>query len=110
MDAEVMCPPFIIGELAGGNLKNRNDIIALLQSLPMASAIEFNEILFLHEPDIQCLRYCTIWHPFIKALEKLGFGVIRRKASSFRESAIAFFEDIDSCADLIHDLGIDDIC
>jgi predicted nucleic acid-binding protein len=47
MDGEVMCHPFIIGELACGNLKNRNEIISLLQSLPMASTVEFNEFLFL---------------------------------------------------------------
>ena len=46
IDAEVMCHPFIIGELACGNLKNRNEIISLLQSLPMASTIEFEELLF----------------------------------------------------------------
>ena len=46
MDAEVMCHPFIVGELACGNLKNRNQIISLLQSLPKASAIEFDEFLF----------------------------------------------------------------
>ena len=46
MDAEVMCHPFIIGELACGNLKNRNEIIALLQALPMVLTIEFDELLF----------------------------------------------------------------
>ncbi|MBW2095649.1 MAG: type II toxin-antitoxin system VapC family toxin [Deltaproteobacteria bacterium] len=46
MDAEVMCHPFIIGELACGNLKNRNEIITLLQSLPIAPTIEFDELLF----------------------------------------------------------------
>ena len=46
MDAEVMCHPFIIGELACGNLKNRNEIMTLLQSLPMAPTIEFDEFLF----------------------------------------------------------------
>ena len=46
MDAEVMCHPFIIDELACGNLKNRNEIIALLQSLPMVPTIEFDEFLF----------------------------------------------------------------
>ena len=46
MDAEVMCHPFIIGELACGNLKNRNEIIPLLQSLPMAPSIDFDEFLF----------------------------------------------------------------
>jgi len=41
-----MCHPFIIGELACGNLDNRNEIISLLQSLPMAPTIEFDEFLF----------------------------------------------------------------
>ncbi|MBW2144601.1 MAG: type II toxin-antitoxin system VapC family toxin [Deltaproteobacteria bacterium] len=46
MDAEVMCHPFIIGELACGNLQNRNEIISLLQSLPITLTIEFDEFLF----------------------------------------------------------------
>jgi len=46
MNAEVMCHPFIIGELACGNLENRNEIISLLQSLPMAPTVEFDEFLF----------------------------------------------------------------
>jgi len=46
MDAEVMCHPFIIGELACENLKNRNEIISLLQSLPLAPTIEFDEFIF----------------------------------------------------------------
>ena len=46
MDAEVMCHSFIIGELACGNLKNRIEIISLLQSLPMTPTIEIDEILF----------------------------------------------------------------
>ena len=46
MSAEVMCHPFIIDELACGHLKNRNEIISLLQSFPMAPTIEFDEFLF----------------------------------------------------------------
>ena len=46
MEAEVVCHPFVIGELACGNLKNRNEIISLLQSLPMTPTIEFDEFLF----------------------------------------------------------------
>ena len=46
MDAEVMCHSFIIGEIACGNLKNRNEIISLLQSLPLAPTIELDEFLF----------------------------------------------------------------
>lgn len=45
MDAEVVCHPFIAGELACGSMKNRHEIITLLQSLPMAPTIEFHEFL-----------------------------------------------------------------
>ena len=45
-DGEVICHTYIIGELACGNLKNREEIISLLQALPMASQIEFSEYLY----------------------------------------------------------------
>ena len=41
-----MCHPFIIGELACGGLKNRSEIISLLQSLPTTPTVEFDEFLF----------------------------------------------------------------
>jgi predicted nucleic acid-binding protein len=44
-DGEVMCHPFIIGELACGNLKNRHEILALLQRLPLANQAKREEIL-----------------------------------------------------------------
>ncbi|MEW5706406.1 MAG: hypothetical protein AB1743_06370 [Actinomycetota bacterium] len=31
---DVICHPFIIGELACGNLKNRSEILSLMQALP----------------------------------------------------------------------------
>jgi len=49
VDAEVLCHPYIEGELACGNLKNRDEILSLLQSLPMAPLIEFDELLFFVE-------------------------------------------------------------
>lgn len=49
MDAEVMCHPFIIGELACGNIENRNEILSLLKSLPLAPTIEFDEFIFFIE-------------------------------------------------------------
>ena len=45
-DGEVICHTYIIGELACGNIKNREEIISLLQALPMASQIEFSEYLY----------------------------------------------------------------
>jgi predicted nucleic acid-binding protein len=46
MDGDVVCHPHIIGELACGNLKNRNEILSLLISLPSVPQIEFDEFLF----------------------------------------------------------------
>ena len=46
LDAEVLCHPFIIGELACGTIKNRKEILTLLGSLPMAPTIDLNEFLF----------------------------------------------------------------
>jgi len=44
-DGQVVCHPFIVGELACGNLKNRSEILTLLQDLPMASCAENDEII-----------------------------------------------------------------
>lgn len=35
-DGQVVCYQFLIGELACGNLKNRAEILSLLQELPVA--------------------------------------------------------------------------
>ncbi len=45
-DGKVYCHPFIIGELACGNIKNRNEILTDLQELPQAVLLEHDEILF----------------------------------------------------------------
>lgn len=42
-NGEVACHPFIIGELACGNMKNRTTILTLLEALPMAVAVEHHE-------------------------------------------------------------------
>jgi predicted nucleic acid-binding protein len=44
-EGQVVCHPFIVGELACGNLKNRSEIISLLQALPMVNPVEPEEIL-----------------------------------------------------------------
>jgi len=41
----VFCHPFIVGELACENIKNRNEILSLLKALPMASIVEHDEVL-----------------------------------------------------------------
>ena len=44
-DGNVACHPFIIGELACGNLKNRSEILSLLYALPMAINAEHEEVM-----------------------------------------------------------------
>jgi predicted nucleic acid-binding protein len=44
-NGEVVCHPFIVGELACGNLKNRTTVISLLEALPVALLVEHKEVL-----------------------------------------------------------------
>lgn len=44
---EVLCHPFVIGELACGNLSNRATILSLLSELPQAAVAEHEEVLTL---------------------------------------------------------------
>ena len=41
----VCCHPFVIGELACGNLENRTEILSLLQALPSTDTANHEEIL-----------------------------------------------------------------
>ncbi len=44
-DGLAVCHPFIVGELACGNLKNRVEILSLLQTLPMAVQAEHEDVM-----------------------------------------------------------------
>jgi predicted nucleic acid-binding protein len=44
-EGNVVCHPFIVGELACGNLKNRSGILSLLQALPMTTPAEHEEVM-----------------------------------------------------------------
>ena len=41
----VACHPFIIGELACGSIKNRNEIISLLDDLPSTDILDHSDIM-----------------------------------------------------------------
>jgi hypothetical protein len=49
LDGEVACHPFIIGELACGNIRNRTEILSLLQALPQAQTVDLPESLLFIE-------------------------------------------------------------
>ena len=44
-EGDVVCHPFIVGELACGNLKNRSEVLSLLQALPVAVHAEHEEVI-----------------------------------------------------------------
>jgi len=44
-DGKVLCHPFILGELACGNLKDRPVILSYLELLPMSIVAEHEEVL-----------------------------------------------------------------
>lgn len=46
---QVLMHPYVIGELACGNLKNRDEILALLQKLPRAKVASESEVLHFIE-------------------------------------------------------------
>ena len=45
----VACHPFIIGELACGNIRNRSEILSLLKTLPSTPTVDIAEYLFFVE-------------------------------------------------------------
>jgi hypothetical protein len=47
--AQVLTHPFVVGELACGNLRNRSDVLSLLQRLPQTPAADDAEVLFFIE-------------------------------------------------------------
>jgi hypothetical protein len=40
-----MCHPFVVGEIACGRLRNRREILPLLQRLPQAPVVEHQDVL-----------------------------------------------------------------
>ena len=82
LDAEDICiHPFVIGEVACGNLKNRKEIIALLHALPSVQKAHDDEILFFIERhglsgrgvgliDVHLLASCLIEHCYIWTADK----------------------------------------
>lgn len=48
-EGQVVCHPFIVGELACGNIKHRSRILSLLSTLPIAHTAEHEEVMHVIE-------------------------------------------------------------
>jgi predicted nucleic acid-binding protein len=84
-EGAVLCHPFVVGELACGNIKKRSEILNLLQALPEATVADQDEVLHLlqewrlfgrglgwvdaHLLASARLSHCSLW-TLDKSLEK----------------------------------------
>ncbi len=81
-DGHVACHPFIVGELACGYLKNRSEILSLLQTLPMMTQAEPEEVLpFIENNQLmgEGLGYVDIHLLASAVLEKVPIWTLDKK-------------------------------
>jgi predicted nucleic acid-binding protein len=95
---EVLLHPFVFGEIACGNLSNRNEIIALMQALPTARKADDQEVVVFIEKrslmgrgigliDVHLLASCLMEPCLIWTTDK-------RLGSVAEELGIAFRSDV----------------
>lgn len=72
LEGTVVCHQHIIGELACGNLKNRSEILELLQALPRVPSIDLEEYLFFIEQHNLSGRGVGFFDIHLLASSKLG--------------------------------------
>lgn len=88
-DGEAAVHPFIIGELACGNLKNREEILSLLHALPHVEKTDDDELLFFIEQnklmglgigliDCHLLAACKLSHSKFRTKDKRLFEVAKQ--------------------------------
>ena len=49
LENAVVCHPFLIGEIACGQLKHRSEILRLMSALPQAKELQHDEVLYFIE-------------------------------------------------------------
>lgn len=95
-DEQVVCHPFVVGELACGNIKNRQEILSLVSSLPVLEVVTSQEALVFIDRhqlmrtglgliDVHLLASCALgsvllWtgdKPLARAAARQGFAYKR---------------------------------
>lgn len=90
-DGEVACHPFIVGELACGNLKNRTIILSLLEALPMVAVAEHEEVLTLienHRLMGKGLGYVDVHLLASAALSRLSIWTLDKKLEQVADKVL----------------------
>jgi len=95
-NGSVACHPFILGELACGNLANRAEILMLLQALPSTPNVEPDEILYFIDKNSLMGRGLGYVDVHLLASVILGNDVLwtadRRLREAAAELGISYFD------------------
>jgi predicted nucleic acid-binding protein len=89
VDEQVLCHPFVVGELACGRLSDRAEILARLQALPQANSVEHQEALAFVEMhrligaglgwvDVNLLASATLSAASLWSFDRSLMGAARR--------------------------------
>ncbi len=96
-EGEVLIHPWVIGELACGNLRNRGDVLELLQGLPAAVVASDSEVLLLIEREQLMGRGIGYVDAHLLASTKLSHAQLwtqdRRLAALAKERGLAMPQD-----------------
>jgi predicted nucleic acid-binding protein len=95
---QVLVHPFVLGEIACGNLKNRKEIVALMQALPRAPRADDDQIPFFIEQralmgrgvgliDIHLLASCLMQPCLIWTADKRLQTVARELETAYTPQA-----------------------
>lgn len=84
------CHPFVIGELACGNLGNRREILGLLQALPALSPASHEETLFFIERHQLMGRGIGYVDSHLLAAVAIGGAHVWTRDRRLREIALEF--------------------
>ena len=73
-DGEVLGHPFVLGELALGNLRQRTDVLRMLRRLPQAASASHGEVLELVEREALFGRGIGYFDAHLLAAARLTLG------------------------------------
>ena len=88
-DAEIAGHPFVIGEIALGHLKHRQEILALLANLPQATLADHDEVLrFVERRNLAAsgLGWVDVHLLAAAALDRSGLWTLDRRLAAVASS------------------------
>lgn len=86
-EGAVLIHPFVIEELACGNLRQRNETLSLLHALPMAPAVEHQEVLdFISKERLHSTGLSSVDVHLLASARLAGAKLWSKDKALYRES------------------------